>query len=479
LFILPWAVAALGVIWILIQRFPPSGVISFDVPFNGTSAWIDPFLPAERTSPPGDQPEGWKGQRVLGDPVYSSARAPGIYENLLLEIEFRPLRQPLIEWGLEAPEAPGSFEFRPMWFSVLEGSEWRAVTALGRSGYVKKGFPDALLDSYAYERLGVWHASATPDTRDDASMATRRYDVSLRGSHDFWAVSSGGTVEFAFALQDSNRKKGRETLIFQLWKGDVLVDTEAVGIGGAQDVTMGSVFMKTLRWDHLEPGTYRLQFAAEDDVFIRSVETPMRHWVIGPRISFGDQVGYRDESRPGVAWTNSRHVVLETFHDEGLQTVTLGDSHVNVARTHEPFRLDRVDDVRGALRLDAPLGDIRIIGDGYFALAEDVFFLPEPRRVTAWLDPEREGIDAIVTPYVRPQALGDGWYLASLSFRPDPQDDELRFALSVPGIAERAGAVDIRRIRLTYRREPLSWSAWWKLIRQEGRNALSRLRERL
>lgn len=474
LYILPWSIALFGLLWLIVQRFPPSGTISFDVPFDGTSAWIDPFLPSERTTPPGEQVEGWRGQRILQDPVYTSARVPGIYERVEYEIDFRPIRQTLVEIGIQPYGEESSFDFKPLWFETLQSDAWRAVEAYGKRGFVKNGVSNDILHSIEYDHLAVWHATPTRSETEDTTGALRRYDVSLRGSHDFWARSQGGVIEFKFELQDSNRRKGRETLIFQIWRDEMLIDAEAFGIGGSQDQTMGTVFEKRIRWDHLEPGMYRVQFVAEDDVFIRSVETSLSHWVIGPRISFGDLVGYKNGTMEGIAWTNSRHIVLQTFHDEGLQSVELGKEMVVVARTHESYRLDRHDEGTAPIRLHAPIGDIRVIGDGYFSLSEETFFLPEPRRITAWTEPDREGIQAVITSYERPKSLGDGWYRGSGSFSLQPEKDELRIALSVPGILTRAGALDIRRVKLTYSRAPLSWSEWWRLIRHEAVNAWHR-----
>ncbi|MFH1078468.1 MAG: hypothetical protein V1745_04300, partial [Patescibacteria group bacterium] len=214
---------------------------------------------------------------------------------------------------------------------------------------------------------------------------------------------------------------------------------------------------------------------ADDDVFIRWIRTTSRRWVVGPRLVFGDVVGYATGTAPGVAWTTSRHVVAETFHNEGLQSVTLDGSRVDVVKTHETYRLDRTDAATTPVKLLAPEGDIRFVGDGWFALREDAFFEPKPKRFTDGTEPTREGIEAVVTPFIRPQDLGDGWYRATFPYDIDPTMDTLRFVLSAPGIASRMGAVDIRRVTVTYRRPALSFEQWWTVLRQEAVNAWRRL----
>jgi hypothetical protein len=475
-FLLPWLAVVFGVLWIVIQRFPPSGAVTFDVPFDGSSAWMDPFLPAERTTSPGAQEGEWRGQRVIQDPVYSAARVPGVYDHVDVEIEFRPVRQTLIEFGILRDEASLLFDFQPLWYEPLQSDGWKEAESSGRHGYVRIAGSKNLLSSSNYQKLALWHASATQLMMRDEPADPRETPISLRGSHDIWALPAGDRLAFTFAFQDSNRKAGNDAVVIRITDGERIILTEAFGIGGSRDTKMGEVVEKGIVADGLKPGAYRIQIIAEDDVFIRWIRTPAIRWVVGPRLSFGDTVGYATSVRSGIAWSDSRHLVLETFHDEGLQTVTFGDDAVRVARTHDAFQLNRTDANKLPKKLVAPLGDIRVIGDGYFAFAPESFFVPQPRRVTSFTDPDAEGIDAILTPYERPEDLGDGWYRGTASFAIDPARDHLRFALSAPALLTRAGAVDIRRVRLTYRRPPLSFSEWLRIVRQELANAWRRVR---
>jgi hypothetical protein len=475
-YILPWLAAVFAVLWIVIQRFPPSGTVTFDVPFDGSSAWMDPFLPAERTTGPGAQEGGWRGQRILQDPVYSAARVPGVYESVDVEIEFRPVRQTLIEFGILRDEASLSFDFQPLWYEPLQSDGWKEAESSGRHGYVRTAESGNLPSSSNYQKLALWHASATPLMMRDEPGEIFETAISLRGSHDIWALPAGDRLAFTFAFQDSNRRAGNDAVVIRIMDGDRIIRTEAFGIGGSRDTKMGEMVEKSIAANGLAPGAYRIQIIAEDDVFIRSIRTHTKRWVVGPRLSFGDTVGYATSVRSGIAWSDSRHLVLETFHDEGLQTVTFGNDSVRVTRTHDSFQLNRTDADTLPKKLIAPLGDIRVIGDGYFAFAPESFFVPQPRRVTSFTDPDAEGIDAILTPYERPEDLGDGWYRGTASFSVDPARDHLRFALSAPALLTRAGAVDIRRVTLTYRRPPLSFSEWLRVVRQELANAWRRVR---
>jgi hypothetical protein len=474
--VFPWLILLCFLGWMLMKRFPRSGIVQFDIPFNGTTAWITPFLPAERVSSPGPQADGWNGQRIFQDPVYTSLRLPGVYDRLDIDFEFRPIRQPFVEVGIAHAEDLQAFDFQPLWFEPLASGAWQQVTGAGVRGYVRSGAASSTLESGEYARLALWHASATPILRSDPPGIETRTRVNLRGSHDVWALPAGREVAFTFELQDVNRAKGPDTLVVRVYRNGAELQREVVGIGGSRDVQMGAVFSKTVRITDAVPGVYRIRIVADDDVFIRSIQTASQHWVLGPRLVFGDQVGYRAEERPGEAWTNSRHLVLQTFHQEGLQEITLGPVRIPLTRIRDVFSIHRSDADTGIQRFHAPRGDVRVVGDGWFALTQSAFFTPEPRRVTDQLDPLAEDLLGILTPYERPQALGDGWYRGRVSFSLMPGEDRVRLALSTPGIGNRSGAVDIRRVTLTYTRPALSRDEWWRRVRQEFVNGWYRLR---
>jgi hypothetical protein len=213
---------------------------------------------------------------------------------------------------------------------------------------------------------------------------------------------------------------------------------------------------------------YKLSLTADDDIFIRTIRTGLRHWVIGPRLYFGDQVGYALGPRSGKVWTNAHHLSLSTFHTEGLQKISLGSAELDLVKSHTEYHLDRKTNERvGAQSLLAPKGDVRIIGDGYFAFTSEQLFLPAPRRFTEAADPGAEGVTAILTSYLAPRALGDGWYQGSINTPLSLHPGFLKLTLATPGIRERGGSVDVRAAHLRYSRPALGWRDWIFAVRQE------------
>ncbi len=474
LFALPWIIVAFGVGWLVLLRFPPSGVFHASSDVDGKSAWIMPFLPALRTTSPGVQADGWTGQRITADPVYFTVHAPGPYEKVDVSMEFRPIRQPLADFGIVRDAAGQDLELQPMYSSELASAAWTPVISGAMSGYVKQGTLPVRLSNPDTRGLAVWDATASwPNIADPPGPSVKTV-VSLRGSHDFWIVPDGH-VHMTFTLQAVNRTTGGDVAAIRVFRDDTEISRETVTLSGSRDATMGAAFTHTVDVPNADVGIYRISITAQDDVFIRAIETDSRRWVVGPRLVFGDLVGYSATTSPAIAWTNSRHIVAETFHVEGLQQVDLGPTSGRIPATHTQIRLDRTDDITTPVELSAEKGDVRFVGDGFFALRQDAFFEPRPRRMSDGTQLERDGITAVLTPYTRPQALGDGWYRYTGSFTVDPTLDNLRFVVSAPGLMARAGAIDIRKIDLTFHRQAVTFGDWWKILRQELANAWHRL----
>ncbi|MFH1620674.1 MAG: hypothetical protein ABIB04_01170 [Patescibacteria group bacterium] len=473
--VLPWIGAIFGFTYLCLLRFPLNGTFKAETAMDGKSAWINPLLPAERTTVPGLQVDNWTGQRVIGDPTYFTARVPGPYENVMVELEYRPVHQTLAEFGVVHDAEGKDLELRPLYSEELEPESWKKASSGNISGYVKIGVKNERLADPNPSGLAIWDSSSSMPLLEDFTDSEKITAVSLRGSHDFYLVPANGKIDVTFAIQAANRELGTDLAAVRIFRGDREIKQEIWSESGSRETRMGKTSEHRILVQSAEAGVYRISFMAEDDIFIRSIKTTSQRWVIGPRIYFGDIVGYATTTFPGKAITNSRHIVAETFHNEGLQKMSFNDQVKKISNTHTPTRLDRTDLVEEPVVLYAPQGDVKIIGDGFFALRDDAFFEPKPRRLTDTTETDKEHIQAVITPYEKPEKLEQGWYRSHFNFTINPSLDRIRFVVSTPGIASRAGALDIRSVKLTYTRSMKGTGDYWKIIKQELANAWRRL----
>ncbi|MDQ7814860.1 MAG: hypothetical protein RDU25_03610 [Patescibacteria group bacterium] len=472
LIFLPWIAAVLLVFWPIVMRFPPSGVFVVQTDLGSGSAWINPFLPSERTTQPGKQNDGWVGQAVIDDPVYFTAAVPGPYQTVEIEIEYMPIRQPLLDFGLARDAAGQQLEMHPMYSSELDDSRWVKIEK-PLSAFVFNNATN-VLNKQDVSSLAVWNASSvSPEVFDGPAGEAKDTRISLRGAHDFYFVPTK-PFKTVFSLQAANRDKGNDTVGFRIFCGGEEIAQDAVGASGSRDVRMGKEFKHTISIPDPKHCVYRVAVVSSDDVFIRNVNTTAKHWVVGPRLNFGDVVGFATATQAGLAWTNSRHIVAETFHKEGLQTISFGNKSVALKRTHTTVRANRDAVDKGLAALKAPLGDVRIVADGYFAFTSESYFEPQPRRFNDSTQLEAEGVRAVLTDYVKPEQLQEGWMKSRFSFGLNPNMEKLRFVLSAPGIMSRSGAVYVRKITLKYKREAVDMQDWFGILRREAANAWHR-----
>lgn len=477
--LIAWTLCASVIGIVVLQQFPLSGIIEKSFVFDGKSIWLYPFQPGERVSSPGRQSEGWTGQRIISEPVYSTVRLPGPFDRMELSMEIRAKDQPIAELGILRDEEAFQFEYKPLYSAALLHG-WKEAESQGVHGFIRTDGAPADLLSRDPQRVLVWGADSPESTLSDAVPLPRSVDINLRGTHEFWLIPVNGEIDMSFLVQDANRARaGTENVAaFVLRKGDDVLLTEPVSVSGALDAKMSKPFNKRIYAANLKDGVYRLTFQADDDFFIRRIDSPVRRWVVGPRFYSGDSVGYK-EGRAAVTWlTNSQHITAEVRHTDSLQTINFGSFVQKIEKTHTPYAVARSAADIGSpwATVSQPIGNVRIVGDGYFAVDAQAAFVPALRRLTADAKPAEEGIIAIRTPYKAPQDLGGGWYRVTASFELPDTSASQKLALGLPGLQYRLGAFDIRAAQLRFVRPSLSPQELWQTLKAEARRAYQRLR---
>lgn len=473
---LPWLGAIALFSALVLAQYPADGRVTLGIPLDGKTPWFEAFLPGSRASSPGEHSGDWVGQRITDEPVYGRLRLPGAYEYADIEVEFRPHEQPLIEIGVERGQEPQTaYELYPLWSRELSQAGWERQQT--DEGALWRPRADAAIRETVQEgRVLSWYASSTLDTpwMDTGFVTSTTVRASLRGQHDFWFVPVDGAIAFTVQLQDMNRSRAASFATFRLTRGDELLWTDSVSFGGKSDTKPTPVIEQVFAWKDLAPGAYKLSILADDSIFVRGWTVRAKRWVIGPRVYFGDEVGYSTSTPAVNVWTNSLHIEAKTLHKEGIQTLSLGGARADIKATHTPITLTRaLSERQGPAQLKAPQGTLWTVGDGYVSWNKEALFFPQRRRFTDDTRLQEEGVQTVVSEYRAPEALSDGWYRGRLRVALEPRKDRLKLVLAAPGIAARQAAVDIRHLRVTYERPPRR-GGWWESFKSDLRLAWNR-----
>lgn len=470
--------------WLLWRDADPDGVRTLSYTVGDSSPYVNSLLPGERVR---EVEEGDRGayQTVVDEPVYFSVEAPGEeYTDVRVELHFDPQDQPIVELGGLADLRAYAFDFRPMSNAILEELDWTketlssdgVMTTLFARDEIKATIDDFL--SHPPERSSIATYRATFPTSyrmaDYEPLGHKQHlDVSLRGSHEIITYIDGEHVRFSIHYSDVNRTYGADEAIIRVWNEDGVLMLEDVhqddgNVSEDQTSTNDGAYFFSNHWDE---GVYRIELSGTSDIIWREIDTTLRYVTFKNRLYIGDDVGYLAEPRATSFVTNSSRLTVETFHAESPDEIMLEGEAYAIPETHvrQVIETPDVSLVDGSVSV----GDIKMTGDGKFALSSDMFFDPDPVSLTPFID-----LDDVAYIYATTAvpSTEDGWRTADATFSLaslEKENGAYKFALSLPGLDELGTTIDVHAIELTFTKPAVSWGealynearAFWRALR--------------
>ena len=213
-------------------------------------------------------------------------------------------------------------------------------------------------------------------------------DASLRGTHTFFFLATGDTLELQIAKRDLNWYEGADPLDVGIYSLDgTLKAHETIPDDG--DVTSSGKLgddpqSLTLRLDNLETGTYQLVLKAiseGSDLIITQLVLNQPRLVAADKVFLAGNL-YLGEPQPIAVWRyifNEGEIKFRTPHDSALQAITVsGEGHnqtINIDTRGEWFSTGLLEP--GIYQITAEKGNVIIEApNSYFAFTEDSLFLP-------------------------------------------------------------------------------------------------------
>lgn len=451
--------------WTVWQNLTPSGVLEAHYDFNQISPFITSLLPGDRALAITKNAQGISYQAVIGDPVYLRLKTPRKFDRATVDVTFQNSRQPILELGGLVGRNPDVFDLQPLENKILDTLSWPRLKkddlTLYQRNPVFKSIDEFLNHLPPRAEIATYHAAVDstfriPGYTPTATMQT--IDYSLRGSHTFYAYVKNEALDVAFEVQDMNRDAGGDPLIITVYRDRTPVGTVSEpddGRSGEREEA-GTVHQVKLLIPGLPEGAYRIEFRSSRDMFIRSITTRSKKFVIANDVFLGDEAGYKDRVRPATLWTTGRVLYASTLHADGAQELTIGRELLRISEDHVEY----VKRITGTVptKLYSPHGDLLIHTAGVFAFSADALFTPEPIRMSWNIDLEAEGINYILANYETPQQVGD-WKVARTTFDLSKMvwdGNAVPFVISAPGIAASQNEVRISNIAVRFERAPES-----------------------
>lgn len=447
-----------------LHRLAPGGVFTVSAGTLERSPYINRILPQDRA------PESTEGEYVtlVAEPAYFSVNLPDDdVRTVDVSLAYRNHGQDIFELGALTDIYSQSYDLKPIENALINESSWSSLRdgdrILLQRAETYASIADFLVNPPARSRIATYHDELGTPYRDAECVPlgrTQTFDVSLRGYHKLATYVKNEALDFAISYMDMNRTTGTDEGVVRVWNEneEIMFERRFSDDGNATENQVSSALttidVEGVGWPE---GVYTIEMSGTSDIFWRRITTAQRYATFVNRVYIGDDVGYRAEPRATAFYTDAKHFTFETFHADSPEWVRIGRLTVPLPTSHDKVQQSILD--VGVVEGMAPVGDVKITGEGLFAFSLGSFFNPYPARLTVHTDLASLGIDFILANYAPPQEDEEGWSTASASFDAASlakQNGAVTFILSAPAIAEEGAVVDIRDISVTFTRDPLT-----------------------
>lgn len=453
--------------WLLNQEIVPSGVFVVRHAVGEASPFIDELLPDARVDEHGV---------ITDDPVFFFVHPHRHFDQVEAEVWFKNDSVPIVEIGALGNVEAQSYDLHPLQNLIVDNLGWFRLEKDGlvllQREQTYRGIDEFLADPPAVSEVATYQTSLTEPyvlPGYAPSSVSRVVDVSLRGFHEFKTYVKNETLSFDFAYMDMNRDDGADAITVVVTNADgvPVADARASDDGDIEDDARATGLRNvTVSAAGLPEGVYKVAMQGSRDIFWRTITTTQQKVTFLNNVFLGDEVGYQAEPRRVTFWTEAKHLSFATRHVEGLQTVVAGASSyaLVVDEPYKRFALDVADE--GVTFVSAERGDLEVTTDGHVAFSPDMYFNPDPVRLTYNTDLDRLGVNYVLAEYVSPERVGE-WYVARATFDTSAlvlDEGAWKFVISTPGIKDLGASLTVGRIDMIWTREPFHWSNLYEYV---------------
>lgn len=471
--------ACVPFVWLSFIASAPGGSRTVSWTPGEFSPFITSPLPSDRVS---DVQEGERGAYIslTGEPAYIGVFAPSAaFTSATVTVEFDPHNAFAFELGGLTNLAAYAFDFRALSNSVVEALEWPQLPMSTSSPFLvfakhsTQASVQDFLDHPPARTAIVTYRASLPGVYREPNYAPldrpQTFDVSLRGSHEYVTYIKNEAFSLSLTYQDINRTFGPDDGYVRVYneEGIVVASAAIVDDGNTSENQVYAKKTVTLAGNGWAEGVYRVELSGTSDIVWRTFVTSQRYMAFKNRLFVADDVGYLPTDRRTSFVTNSKSLVFETLHADSAQEIAIGEDVVRIPLPHTKTRATILDDGVVAGVTDA--GDVKMTGEGKFALSRGAFFDPDPHSLTVNTDVNDGTLAYLVAELPAVSTTADGWRSASTTFDLASLVQEAgayKFALSLPGRVVDEEPIDIHRISVTFHKEPISLrTAIWQELR--------------
>ncbi len=383
---------------------------------------------------------------LTGEPVYFTVTPPyGEFDEVTVELAFDDRGASIIEVGALKDLSAQAFDFVPLHNSILEEVTW-PVTELanGNSIFISPVSGIELAGGLPLRAdVATYRASYPQPYRDDdyascGQTSCHSWNVALRGPHEALTYIKNENFRLVASFVDINRTYGSDEGFIKVFNenGDLM---KSLSFADDENISTNQEQSPLTRLEIIghgwSEGVYRIVLSGTSDTMWRSIETAQSYFVFKNSIYLGDDVGFLVAPRATDFVTDAKRVTVETAHAEGLQTIRFGQEQLAIKEVKQKYAL--AIHKPGVVQASSPVGDVKIVGEGKYALSPDAFFNPDPVSINAFTNLAVLEAEAIYARLPKESLRSDGWQIASATWSLwdlASEQGSYKFIISVPGL---------------------------------------------
>jgi hypothetical protein len=453
----------------------PSGVREAVLEMGGYSPFIDRLLPDDRVSDLEVDENGDALISILSEPTYFSVHKPATdFQEIEVELLYQSEGQPLIEVGPRVDIVADAFEVAPLASELIESLDWQVIEEDGMRLFARNHDVTSIsrfLDELpARSEIAVLGYELETPYRLSTYLPlgrTQTISMSLRGYHRYVTYLKNESFDLDVMYWDMNRTIGADDALVRVRneEGEIWFEAPLEDDGNVTENQLPQEETISIHESGWPEGVYQVELVGTSDIFWHTIATSQRYVTFLNQLFIGDDTGYLAEPRATTFYTDAKFIECETYHAEGVQTLTIGSEAIVLNTSHEKVRTDI--DESGILAGVTPCGDVKMTGDGLFSFSREAFFNPFPLSIGGMTDLDERGINDVLTTVAEPTEEGE-WQKASVTFSTDgiwDENGDAKFVLSTPGIVEQDATVRLHEIRIRFLNEPLNFWGFLAAVR--------------
>jgi hypothetical protein len=465
---------AAALTFLFVRAFVPSGRLTVVDDLVHPVPFVSLPQPTALTSA-AETDDGRTLTPFIGSPIFFDLTPPSGFTTAAVTITYQNDGQPVAEIGALESSIDQQYLMKPIENRVIDALPWKQVSS-GTLTLYERHDRYASVDEFfrtppLRSSLAVYRADAPiPYVLPGyvPSATPREIDVSLRGQQRMLTYVKDEPLNFTFTVQDMNRSAGADPVTVSVYRGDDTKPIARTVLPDDGDVTTDqrSSPLRTIPITVTAPseGFYKIEFTADDDIFIRKIVTTQQKLVFEDKLYLGDQVGFSDKTPPITVYTDGQHVTGYTPHAEAVQTLKVGDANMTLDQPNVTY--EQAVAGKGLAPITSPKRDVLLGTTGLFALSPDEYFDPLPYEMQWFTTPQDlndRGIDYVLSSY-EPPARIDGLEQGTATFDlrklARTPEGAFRFVVNLPGIATTRYPFKVASIGFAMQRPPVTlWNA--------------------